>query len=366
MTDFAGPERNEMIVAFYIVLGLSLLLCVISLIPLIRHDHWIFRVFEFPRAQKWVLNLIFLTALVFTGFFVSNPLFWAGLGALILNQAYLSYQIYPFTVLSRKQLVGNNDADNPRIRLVIANVYQDNRKGDLLLLRISEYPADVLLFVEADDWWKEFLTWSIGRDYPHQVLNPMDNTYGMLLFSKYALEDTEVRHLVCDDIPSIRTTVRHPEAGRIRLLCVHPEPPVPTENPQSTERDGEILLIGKEAKAEKIPVIVAGDLNDVAWSYSTELFLKTSGLMDPRKGRGMYSTFHAGYWFFRWPLDHVFCSTHFTLNRICCLPYVGSDHFPIYVDFAVMQEQGNGNEKEEVTADDRERAEEKIEEAVDR
>jgi len=30
----------------------------------------------------------------------------------------------------------------------------------------------------------------------------------------------------------------------------------------------------------------------------------------------MFSTFHAGHWFLRWPLDHVFTSEHFTLKHM--------------------------------------------------
>ena len=57
-----------------------------------------------------------------------------------------------------------------------------------------------------------------------------------------------------------------------------------------------------------------------------------SGLLDPRIGRGLFNTFDAGNPIFRFPLDHVFHSSHFRLFRLCRLPKVGSDHFPVLVE----------------------------------
>ncbi len=72
-----------------------------------------------------------------------------------------------------------------------------------------------------------------------------------------------------------------------------------------------------------------GDLNDVAWSRTTSLFQKTSKLLDPRRGRGMYNTFHASLPFLRWPLDHFFVSSQFRLVDLRVERSVRADHFPI-------------------------------------
>ena len=87
------------------------------------------------------------------------------------------------------------------------------------------------------------------------------------------------------------------------------------------------MKVALKAKKCELPCIVFGDLNDVAWSHTTELFRKTSELLDPRRGRGFYSTFSAHHWFIRYPLDYIFCSKHFSLINMHRMPKNGSDHF---------------------------------------
>jgi endonuclease/exonuclease/phosphatase (EEP) superfamily protein YafD len=107
--------------------------------------------------------------------------------------------------------------------------------------------------------------------------------------------------------------------------------PCQTRNPRATERDKELLLIADLARNCTMPVIVAGDLNDVAWSHTTRLFLRMSEMLDPRRGRGFYNSFHAHYFFLRFPLDHAFISPHFKLKKMDRMDNFKSDHFPIYI-----------------------------------
>ena len=68
----------------------------------------------------------------------------------------------------------------------------------------------------------------------------------------------------------------------------------------------------------------------MAWSRTTRLFQRISGLLDPRVGRRFMNTFHVNYWLLRWSLDHVFHSTDFSLVDMKLLESIGSDHFPVY------------------------------------
>lgn len=328
----------------------------ISLLPLIRSDFWVFRVFEFPRAQKWVVNFILLIASIL--FFPSDAYFSFGFIILLLaNQLYLSYQVYPYLPIAKKQIESVSLDFEPSIKLLIANVYQENREWMTLSSMIEREQADVVLLLETNKWWKEKCNSFLSTDYAYQVIEDRENTYGMLLYSKLQLTNTKIHYLVKNEVPSIETDIK---LGKrlIKFFAIHPEPPVPSENPKSTARDAEILLVGQKTKADKIPTIVAGDLNDVAWSYTTELFLKISGLLDPRRGRGFFSSFHAQYPFARWPLDHVFCSGHFRLQSMRRLEGIGSDHFPISLQLYLAKTNDDSDElqvskKEEILANEK-------------
>ena len=235
----------------------------------------------------------------------------------------------------------------------------DNRNADGLLEIVREKRPDVLLAVETDTWWESRLE-TLAPEYPFALKHPLENYYGMHLYSRIPLEDAEVRYLVEDETPSMFAGLNLPTGVRVDLHCAHPAPPSPTENPTAVERDAELVLVAREVQRNARPAIVIGDLNDVAWSATTRLFQKISGLLDPRIGRGMFSTYHASHPWLRWPLDHVFASSEFTLVCFERLRHFGSDHFPIFAALRYAPAARRLHVEPEATEEDERLADEKV------
>ena len=333
---------------------------VATLLPLLRSDVWWIRMFDFPRAQIAVMGAASLA-----GYFYLQP-DWgtAGpwfTGALVVCLVRLAYVMFPYTPLARQQ-VEQSRGSGVRWSLVCANVLMTNRDAQQLVKIISDADPDVILLVEADDWWQQQMR-QFETSHRYIVHQPQPNTYGMLLYSRLELIDAKVHFLIQDDIPSIHARVKLSSGLEVELYCLHPRPPFPTEDDESTHRDAELLLVGKKIKGRDKPTVVCGDLNDVAWSRTNYLFQDISGLLDPRLGRGFFNTFHAGYPFFRFPLDHVFHSRDFRLVDFRRLGSFGSDHFPVYIQLSYESDASDEQEKLHATPEQKIEASETIEKA---
>lgn len=345
-----------------IVAGLVIWLSFWSLIP---RDEWWFRGADFPRLQILCLGFAALLGI----------LFWSGewnntrYVFLLLLMAALAYQlkmVLPYTFVWKKQVASVRPEQLDRekqISLLVSNVLTPNKKYHLLLEEIEEYQPDIVLTLETDQTWQNQLA-VIEKDYPYRVPVPLDNLYGMHLYSKLPLKDSEVKFILSDEIPSIHTTVTLRSGHEVELYCLHPKPPSPTEAKDSTLRDAELLIVGDQIKDLDQSCIVMGDLNDVAWSRTTRLFQRISGLLDPRVGRKYVNTFHADYPLLRWSLDHVFHSTDFALVDMQRLPHMGSDHFPVYVVLQTGRIFENIQQELQQTDADEQEAQQAIQEGI--
>lgn len=339
----------------------------LSFWSLIPRDEWWIRGADFPRLQILVLGFIafVLFLLVDHPWTAFNQLLFVGLIAAL---AYQLKMVLPYTFIWKKQVkqVKQDQLDPDRqISLIVSNVLTTNTKYHLLIEQIQTHQPDLVLTLETDQAWQDALA-VIEPDYPYRVPVPLDNLYGMHLYSKLELSETEVKFILSDEIPSIHTKVMLRSGQPVQLYCLHPKPPSPTEAKDSTLRDAELLIVGDQIKDLDESCIVMGDLNDVAWSRTTRLFQRISGLLDPRVGRRYVNTFHADYPLLRWSLDHVFHSTDFALVHMERLKHVGSDHFPVYLVLQTGRVFEHHQEALEETDQDDQEAKEAIQEGIEK
>ncbi|CAN5203932.1 endonuclease/exonuclease/phosphatase family protein [soil metagenome] len=336
-----------------------------TLLPFSRTAHWWIRIWDFPRIQ---LAAIGVGALVLH---LSSDGRLPALNhlltvVLVACVALHLARIFPYTILASKESAdATPDApEQNKLHLVLSNVLMSNRDFSRTVEMLRRQDPDVFLVVETDQAWLDALSDTLGDDYPHTVLVPQDNTYGMGLFSRFPLHGAEILFLTETDVPSIATDIELPCGHEITCRFLHPRPPRFQQD--TTNRDAELLTVGKELADHTSPCLVAGDLNDVAWSHTTRLFRRTSHLLDPRIGRGLFSTFSARSSLVRFPLDHLFHSQHLTLDRIERLPPTGSDHFPIAIKLCLESSAPARQEVPTEEGDDLEEVAEKISPAVGR
>lgn len=333
-----------------------------TLLSLSRNAHWFVRGWDFPRVQ--IAGFLFLVGGLYAGFFFVGLWYqWALLVAVGAALLWQLYRIFPYMRVAPETVKRvAAPASETTIRLVASNVLMENERHEHWRQVIRAADPDVILAVEVDEQWARAIE-PLTDDYPYVVRQPQDNYYGMMLLSRLPLVEPEVTFIVQDDVPSIHTAVELPSGDRVWVHGVHPRPPEPLRGQDSTPRDAEVVIMGREIDEEGKPSIIMGDFNDVAWSRTSELFLKVSKLLDPRKGRGFFNSFNANSRWFRFPLDHIFHSNEFKMSELRLLEHVGSDHFPVLIELSY---EPNGTvdqpEPEEDAADEQE-AEEKIQEA---
>ena len=329
--------------------------------PLLKANHWFIRAFDFPRIQIVLLNSLYL---ILTLFYLEDSIWGILISSLVILSFVLDfYRIGPYFSFYRNEseMIGSK-LDKPHLKIMSANIFVNNREYHRITQLAKAEMPDLLLLLEPDHKWEEGVE-ELKEMFPFMKLVPMENTYGMFLFSRFELKNTEVKFLVDDNVPSIFSKVVLEDGEELEIICVHPRPPRPNEA-TSLQRDAELISVAKyiEGKKDK-PILVFGDLNDVAWSHTTRLFKRMSGTLDPRVGRGMYNTFPVKWRFLRIPLDHIFHTPKLSLRSLSVSEDIGSDHFPITASFDILGDGNDSGKPEAKDGDDVEESKEITEKA---
>lgn len=307
---------------------ISVLFIVFSALPLIETHHWWIRIFDYPRVQIAILGIISMILIIIylNKGYKKNIL----IGLVFLFFSHQVYSIIPYTsIYPIKSEKYKGRYNSSSFSILEVNIKMNNKEVDKFIKLVYENKPDILVITEPNKWWENEIK-ELDVLYPYSIKKPLDNTYGMIVYSKFELRDQEINFLVEDNIPSFYTKVILPNNKEFDLYTLHPEPPKPGSS--TYDRDTEILIVGRKIRNIDRPVIVIGDLNDVGWSSTSRLFQKYSGLIDPRIGRGFFNTYNVYLALFRYPLDHFFYSKHFKFVRLKRLNAIGSDHYPVLME----------------------------------
>ena len=326
-------------ILLYLLIALSTLLIVVTLLSLIYNlKFWYYKILDFPRLQYLILGIVFLLLFILINkkWKLPSYLLLLGLVAVIFIQGNF---IYPY-LLGEKTVPDMSPeiiSAEQGIGVLIANVLISNKESAAFIKLVGKQKPDILLVMEVDQWWNEELQ-VLKKDFPHSMEYPLDNAYGMSLYSKFPLINPEIKFLKHKDVPSFHAKVVLPSKRTFMFHGVHPVAPVPSEKYPDNVGSEEVALlkIGAMVAENSLPSIVAGDYNDVSWSNTSRMFGRDGNLKNVRLGRGLFNTFDAKSLFLRWPLDHFFVTDEFAVVDIKRLSKFGSDHFPIYAEFVLQ------------------------------
>ena len=300
---------------------LATAILVVTILPLWNTNMWWVRIMAFPRLQIAIASVLVLVA----------ALFMSGLGRLLIPTlmifacVYQLWRIRPYTPFHRVEMeLAQHGPDE--IKFLSSNVLMENTRYDLLLNVIETLDPDVLLLMETDQTWIDRLEPVLAR-YSTVLREPRSDHYGMLFATRLGVDEARIVHLTPDNTPSVFAQMKGHDGTTFRFVGLHPRPPVPGQDTQ--ERDAQIYYAARFAAQSGVPLIAAGDFNDVAWSNTSRTFKLVGQYLDPRIGRGFFASFDAEKPYMRFPIDQFYATEDVAVVSIERLAYVGSDHFPM-------------------------------------
>lgn len=323
---------------FYFIIALSFLLIFFSLMSLFYDfPYWFIKILDFPRIQYFIVGLVLLVLFYFLNRKWDFSSFLLITGILIALTIH-GTRLLPYIVGEKTVPDAEFTSEEKSLGILLANVLIKNKETIRIKKIINEANPDLILVMEVNKWWISELQ-ELKNKYPYFIEYPLDNAYGIALYSKLKFEKHEIRFLNGDDVPSIHTRLLMPSGKEIQLHWMHPVPPVPSNKYPDNVGKTEVALmkVAKMVARDSLPAIVAGDFNDVSWSQTTRMFGSEANLNDVRIGRGFFNSFDAGSFYLRWPLDHIFVTAEFSLVTLERLPKFGSDHFPLYAEFVLSK-----------------------------
>ncbi|MCX6928544.1 MAG: endonuclease/exonuclease/phosphatase family protein [Verrucomicrobia bacterium] len=220
-------------------------------------------------------------------------------------------------------------------RSLLLNVNTEAGSPDKVAQLIKQVDADIVALEEINDLWVSALSGSL-RNYAYSKMMPREDNFGIALYSKHPFNRSEILQVGEADIPTLIAEVALP-GGQLTVIATHPLPPGGAE--YSRLRNDQLARLPEIVKQARSPVLLLGDLNATPWCSHFKRLLSQSGLRDSSQGRGVLPTWPAWCPLLLIPIDHCLHTAGIHVTRKAIGPKVGSDHYPLVVDFVLTAKQ---------------------------
>lgn len=281
---------------------------------------WVFDLCSHFRLQYMFVGLAFSMILL-----LQRSFRFALISAIIA--LICVFEVY--TILPTQQSTSSN---HKSFKLITINLLSSNDSYSKALGFINAENPDILVLQEFTTAWSNYLAPHLN-DYPHQYLIPQEDNFGLAIFSKFSMNQTQRLDLNANRLPSIITDIEV-KGKSVTLLATHPLPPMGSSRFESRNLQFEKIITEHSANSQR-NFILTGDLNCSPYSYHFKHLTSSLKLKDTRTGFSVHGTWPTYLPFMRIPLDHCLISQNIeTIDRYNG-PDIGSDHLPIVCVLAI-------------------------------
>lgn len=222
------------------------------------------------------------------------------------------------------------------LRLFMSNVYSFRPNLNSVLDLADESDADIIVLLEMIPLHYNEVQ-ALRQTHPYFFHEP--RITGQAIFSRVPFRSVKLQPFAGERIDVV---VAVDGERPFILIATHLKPTVSAI--KAAQRNAHFVDMARYVNQLDEPVVVAGDFNSSPWSVYFQEFVWETGLQDGRLGNGILPTWPAPRFALNQfphlapaltPLDHVLYSNHILLHTFERARYVGSDHYPLLVEFSL-------------------------------
>lgn len=248
----------------------------------------------------------------------------AGLALINLNQLIPAYFPSPDET---------NSQDHPILRIASVNIQASNRERKELSGFVSHTHPDFLLLLEVDPSWHDFAS-ELKQRYAYSEVIESQGYFGLALYSRFPIRHTQIKRFGSN---SQYALIAELDLDKMPFTIIGVHVTAPVEEKLFHLRNRHFRELATITRNLEGPVILAGDLNASTWSPYFKDLIHDAKLKDARQGFGIQPTWPVQIPFLRIPIDHCLVSESILVENWIRGPDIGSDHFPILVDFSIQK-----------------------------